>query len=234
MEYIGSKAHLFGIEIKITSHQEFTHQELIHYEIETLGYSIQPHPFEKYRQLKKWQQSIDYLDLLTIGQTVLSLFYIQKVHLLTTKNNKQMARIEAMGVYESLTMIAFPEIFNKYRGKLKEGQIVEIAATYGLSPKKEKQLIINRVLAEKGLINQDSDISDFSRCFIKLEPRINPHDAQVRLLKLATQHPGPCQVILVDTHKKTFQLDSRYNLGFGYQVRHDLSQFFGDENVVFQ
>ena len=73
-----------------------------------------------------------------------------------------------------------------------------------------------------------------SKCFIRLTANIDLKEVVEFVKNLATENPGPCNIIFVTEDKKTWQLDDTYRIGFGQSVQKELENRLGKQNIAFR
>lgn len=242
--YSGKNISLFEeVEPKIEVVPEDNLLTLIQAEQETLGFSLLGHPIDVYKSLYK---RIDHLQPLSAanrlrkGQRITSIGMVSHIRQLTTKKQEPMAFITLTNATDQLSAVVFPKQFYKYHHYLVEGLVVVFSGKMDLNFRKEQQVIINQMtLAENELKTQSipsatNKISHPPRCFVQINDFKKDYQVIEKLKTLALENPGPCQIIVVDKDKHSFQLDSAYQIGYNYRIQQYLKDKLAPYRVVFQ
>jgi DNA-directed DNA polymerase III (polc) len=136
---------------------EFSSRELLKFEKEMLGLYISGNPLSEYKDIMAGYNSIQSLAeekdkayLTIIGE-------ISQIKQITTKNNQVMYFITLEDLTDSIEVIIFPTVLEKYRSLLEEDRIIKIK---GRIDKKEDQVkfIASEVLEVKESADAGRDI----------------------------------------------------------------------------
>ncbi|MFK8198045.1 DNA polymerase III subunit alpha [Tuanshanicoccus lijuaniae] len=235
IEFSGLNVSLFEeVEPKVEWQQEWNPHQMSIHEQEVLGFSLLPHPLEQYEDRLKRMDSLNNIAMMRVKQRVKTIIYIDAIRFIQTKKDDTMAFVTADTGQSKVTLVVFPNVLIKSQRWLHPHQIVQIEGTIDRSQRGELQVIVNRFADVEELVTETSQHVNYTKCFIKLIPTINPKLAMQFIEDMSSQSPGPCVVIFVNEQKESWQLSAQYQLGYGYQTQRALKDYFGENNVVYR
>ena len=130
-------------------------------------------------------------------------------------------------------LVVFPNVFQKIHAYLQEGQILSFKGRVDQGLNGQKQIIVQTVERLTDQIAPKAPTKKYQTVFIRLEKE----EMALRLdwlKQLCLQNPGPLKVIIVDSQKKSWQLDEHYNLSAASRIQRALEQAFGKENIAYR
>jgi DNA polymerase-3 subunit alpha len=131
---------------------EYSSRELLNFEKEMLGLYISGHPLSEYADVMAQYNSILSLNE-EKDRAVLSIVgVISQIKQITTKNNQFMYFITLEDLTDSIEVVIFPTVLEKYRPLLEEDRIIKVT---GRIDKKEDQ--IKLIASEIGEVNVSAD-----------------------------------------------------------------------------
>jgi len=104
--------------------KDYDKDELLKKEKQAFGFYLSSHPVSKYKGQIKNEVSINMLSNY-FDKIVTIIIYVDKIKIITTKKNKDMAFILGSDEYGVINIVLFPDIYSKY-SDLKIGDIVYI------------------------------------------------------------------------------------------------------------
>lgn len=106
----------------VFSDDEYSFDVIASYESFALGFNLKFDVFKRYSEYKKKYKTIDLKDVKN-KSVALVLFQIQKVRVITTKNNEEMAFVSAYDDSAEMDMVLFPKTYLLYRQIIKNGRV---------------------------------------------------------------------------------------------------------------
>ena len=96
-----------------------------------------------------------------------------------------------------------------------------------------KQLIIQSILDATPDSQHTHNENTHTQCFIQIHS-FEALDQAANYIGQFSDPTYPIDVIIVNSERKAFQLDSSYRLNYSIQLEQKLKGFFGNECVVFK
>jgi hypothetical protein len=116
---------------------EYSSRELLNFEKEMLGLYISGHPLSEYKDIMAQYNSIQSLNEEKDKASLSIVGVISQIKQITTKNNQFMYFITLEDLTDSVEVVIFPTVLEKYRLLLEEDRIIKIT---GRIDKKEDQV----------------------------------------------------------------------------------------------
>ena len=221
------------------TNDEYSKKELLEMEKEVLGIYISGHPLEEYFEILKKHTSISSLDLLNenseSGESETTEIYdgekvkiggiIAHKSVKYTKNNKAMAFLTVEDVTGSFEVIVFPNVYDKYLGKLNEGKVIIIDGVVSSREEEDKKIILNslKTIEEINASAQTLWLKILSDSNVSMSEIIN-------VLK---DNRGNTPVIIVeDASKKKTSLGDEHWVNISDELINNLKNLLGSGSVV--
>lgn len=146
----------FGYKFELPDVEEFTKAELLQMEKEMTGLYLSGHPLDKYQSFidsSRFAKTIDLIEAQKGEHTyykdksVLSLCGII-THIIikqTRTNNANMAFVTLEDLYGTVEAILFPNVFQKFAGMIKEGNVICVTGSLSLEEEKDAKILTNNV-----------------------------------------------------------------------------------------
>ena len=131
---------------------EYSSRELLNFEKEMLGLYISGHPLSEYKDVMAQYNSIQSLNEEKDKASLSIVGVISQIKQITTKNNQFMYFITLEDLTDSIEVVIFPTVLEKYRSLLEEDRIIKIT---GRIDKKEDQ--IKFIASEIGEVKVPAD-----------------------------------------------------------------------------
>lgn len=151
---LGQSTETSENEFKLPDIGEYSKNDLLAMEKETVGIYITDHPIAEYEQSAKKLGACRINDiseagedspLFSDGKRVKVLAIVSKFRTKTTKNNSTMAFVTLEDRYGSIEMLVFPKTLSEYGAYLREGSIILAEATVSIKEDDETKLLCNSV-----------------------------------------------------------------------------------------
>jgi DNA polymerase-3 subunit alpha len=197
--------------------EDFTKEELLRLEKETLGIFLTSHPLRDIRrQIRdEAEHLISELGGLSDGQITTIIGMVARVKKLTTKSGDQMAFVVVQGIEDSIELTVFPKLFSDARELLEEDRLVKIRGRVERREDAETKFIpftLEPFVPKTGA----------EPVCIKLDAEGVPRDILDDLKSILSNFPGQCPVEL---HLNTGQGCVRMLCGRDYRVDPQTSLF---------
>ncbi len=134
------------------SRLEYSSRELLNFEKEMLGLYISGHPLSEYKDIMSGYNSIQSLNEEKDKASLSIVGVISQIKQITTKNNQLMYFITLEDLTDSIEVVIFPTVLEKYRPLLEEDRIIKIT---GRIDKKEDQ--VKLIASEVGEVKVPAD-----------------------------------------------------------------------------
>jgi DNA polymerase-3 subunit alpha len=196
---------------------DFSKEELLRLEKETLGIFLTSHPLRDLRrQIRdEAEHLISELGGLNDGQVTTIIGMVSRVKKLTTKSGDQMAFVVVQGIEDSIEMTVFPKLFSDTRELLSEDRLVKIRGRVERREDIETKFV---PFAIEPFVPKTGE----EPVCIKLDAEGVPSDILEDLKSILTNFPGRCPVEL---HLDTEQGCVRMLCGKDYRVDPQTSLF---------
>ncbi len=197
--------------------EDFTKDELLRLEKETLGIFLTSHPLRDLRrQIRdEAEHMVGELSGLSDGQITTIIGMVARVKKLATKSGDQMAFVIIQGIEDSIELTCFPKLYSDSRDLLVEDRLVKIKGRVERREESEAKFIpftIERFIPKTGT----------EPVCIKLDAVNLQRTILDDLKSILANFPGPCPVEL---HLDTEQGRVRMQCGRNYQVDPQTSLF---------
>ena len=196
---------------------DFTKEELLRLEKETLGIFLTSHPLRDLRRQirEEAEHLISELGGLGDGQVTTIIGMVSRVKKLTTKSGDQMAFVVVQGIEDSIELTCFPKLFSDSRELLEEDQLVKIRGRVERREDAETKFIpftIEPFVPKTGT----------EPVCIRLDAEGVPREILDDIKSVLSSFPGPCPVEL---HLDTGEGCVRMRCGRDFQVDPQTSLF---------
>ncbi|XJS11571.1 DNA polymerase III subunit alpha [Aerococcaceae bacterium WGS1372] len=241
IEFSGESMSLFQeMEPKFDWHNEYQLMEKLEFEKEALGFTLSGHPLDAYKDIidnDSLVYSIQSIRTFNRKRKIKVIGIIEMVKTIRTKRNELMSFISIGDEFDTIDIVVFPLIFQRVQYLLQENNIVVIEGTIGFDRNGQIQIVADRIYNIKNYqrLTQSSTVHpEISRCFIQVKDFEQSMNQIEQLKRLALENNGPATIILVDRHRQTIQLDPPFMISYSYRVQQQVSEIFGNSNVVFK
>lgn len=219
-------------EIKLPDIAEYTKEEKLAFEKEVLGVYVSGHPLEEYEE--KWRKNISARTIDFIpddnGKTVVSDNQIvtvggmvENITVKITKTGQSMAFITIEDLVGSLEIIVFPNIYERFRAKIKEDEKIFISGKVSLGDNEQGKLICSKI------IEFDTIPKDIWIQFVNKEEYLKENS---RLLEILSESEGNDRIIIYCKEEKAKKiLPSNIRVKGDLQLINGLTGAFGKDNV---
>ncbi|MGF3226176.1 DNA polymerase III subunit alpha [Facklamia sp. P12932] len=226
------------IEPKINLVREWPKAHLLKRQREVLGLQLAGHPIDEFLKLIEGDQSflsIGALKSLKMpkGKKVKVLAYIEHMKVIETKKKDQMAFYRLNDGSQNISLVSFPESYQRFGHQLKEGQVVALQGQLSLDRQGQPQIVLEKLLPLPEDEKQ-SHSSPIRQVFIKLLAGASSQQLVEKLKALAVENPGPLEIIMVDANRNAWKLEALYNISMADRVVDELKALFGENNVYFK
>lgn len=236
VEYSGQSMSLFQeMEPKIEWVEDYNIFVRLEKEKEALGFTLSGHPLDAYKSFFEGNNYIALEDLkkLKDKRTIKTIALVDKLRVITTKNDELMAFVQISSQNTEMTLVVFPQLFLRSRSLLVENNIIALQAKLDFR-RNEMQLIANSISNANDIENEKQESNMYRYCFIQIGNYERDRDKISKLKEIALSNPGPASIILVDREKNSFKLDNSFSIGYSNRVRELLTTLFGYQNVVYR
>ncbi len=215
---------------KAAREEEFPFSTLLTYEKDVLGIYLSGHPLDEF--YLQWisevtAKSTDFQqaeenDLLEDGKTVTVGGVISSISEKQTRQKKKMAIVTLEDLIGSIEVVVFPQKYDDYCERLKEGEKVFLTGTVKEGEDTNKTLIFEKMMPLNDTISevwlQFSDIQEYERLNHRLEQLYSRYNGDVQI-KIYLKNIR--QVKCLDTNRFLVNKESW----------HSLCNLLGQENV---
>jgi len=200
-----------GIMDKRNQKEEYQSKQLLNFEKEMLGLYISGHPLSEYESILKGLTPISKLPDIEDKATVTIGGIITNIKNIYTKRDQQMCFVDFEDIENSLEVIVFPTVLEKYREFIVEDRIIKMK---GKIDKKEDQI--------KLLANEFSELKkDDSKN--KIIFRIRKKDMDIEFInhfyKILKDNPGRCMVEFKVVNGNDQKPERTYSFPEGFKVK---------------
>jgi len=127
--------------------EEYSFEEISRLEREYLGFNLKYDIFMKYPNIKEKYKTLSISDLI-VGQKQKVLFVIERIKVIKTKKNEEMAFLEINDDMDTIDAVLFPKVYQEYSTKLNYGVIYIGEGKVDIRDNK-KQLILENIYVVK-------------------------------------------------------------------------------------
>lgn len=237
VEYSGSNISLFKeLEPRIETVEDFSLIERIEMEREYLGFSLSGHPIDDYLPIIENHPNMLVLEQilnLSENRNVETIGFIQAVKLIQTKKGEDMAFITLSDEFNHIELVVFPNVFAQVQNLLNQHQLIYVKGKTSLNRRGQKQLIAN-LIDRPDQFKETKQQQPPKNCFIKVNSFQEAQQQIEKLKELATEKPGPANIIIVDSNYRTIQLDAQYNISYSGQTQQLVREIFYNGQVVYK
>ncbi len=235
IQYTRYNMSLFeALNPKINYVSEFSRLERIRYENDYLGFTLSGHPLEAYQSYFQNGTVRSLQSILADSSSgyAETLAIIKQVKIHRTKKGDEMAFVTLTDMQSELSAVLFPSDYLKYRRLLSENAVLRVRGKIEWRNQR-KQLIIQSILDATPDSQHTHNENTHTQCFIQIHS-FEALDQAANYIGQFSDPTYPIDVIIVNSERKAFQLDSSYRLNYSIQLEQKLKGFFGNECVVFK
>ncbi|MGM0367560.1 MAG: DNA polymerase III subunit alpha [Actinomycetota bacterium] len=218
---------------KSTDYEEFPQKKLLNFEKEMLGLYISGHPLSEYENALGQVSPIEDLASAKDKSEVEIGGIISAIKPIFTKNNKQMYFVTFEDISESIEIIVFPTVLEKFKELLSTDNIVKVR---GRLDKKEDQLkVIAKDVERLKKISGQKSVENFEEVVFKVSREDFDRNFIDEFYKLIKQNKGNSKVefniINSNDHKieKTFKLPDNYKVAASKSFLGQVKEKFGSK-----
>lgn len=223
-------------EYKIPKYDEFSVDELLSMEKETIGLYVSGHPLE--------QLNIDYnkLNLLTIsylknkenisldGKVVKTVGIILHKKVMTTKNNSTMAFVQIEDKISSMEIIVFPNVYDKNYHLLNEGNIVLISGKLSTSEDENAKIICENITDFRQIHQENTFDIVYKKLFIKFSDKNSDKINKVK--ECFVNNNGDTEIFFYFENENKYYKLPNIKVSIDNILTKKLKNIVSDENVV--
>lgn len=214
------------LPLKKISVPEFTTDNIINYEKQYLGFSMNQTMNDtenKWYDLGWLTRTID----VSNNDTVSLMGILKSVRKITTKNNKRMAFATLEDTFGTLNITIFPEVYQRFLTLLDSGNLVYLIGKIQNDNNDDLVCIASYLQLKEEAIVQLTE--QMKHLYIKIESK-KQLDAVYTTLK---KHKGNTPVSVYVEEEKTYhKLDKKYAIQLTQTLLLDLELKWGKENIV--
>ena len=211
---------------------EFPKKQLLSFEKEILGIYVSGHPLAEYEDVLKKYTTANTLDFrseegeqskIRDNQNVILGGIINKANIKFTKNDKTMAFLMLEDMYDTVEIVVFPNVYERFNDKIVEEEVVLIDGVAQISENQPPKIICNRITPYDELADRSAVV------WIKLDKQ--PTDIPEDIKSIIRSHPGntPIKLYYSDT-KKLMTINKGINIRS--TAFDDLVLLYGKDRVI--
>ncbi|WAA11670.1 DNA polymerase III subunit alpha [Fervidibacillus halotolerans] len=220
---------LLDFQPKYVQKEPIPIHDKLKYEKEVLGLFVSEHPVSIYRNVYYYERCKHLAELLLHERNCKVLVYISHVHKIRTKRGEAMAFLHISDESGDLQAVAFPEVYRKISGYVKNDEILLLVG-YLDKRNGERQFIIQDANLAEEMQQRVKDL----RLFIRVV-QDEKHEKLLQLKKILKQYQGKTPVILFyERGRRTVQLPDEYWIDLRSEGVMKIKRLFGDKNVAFK
>ncbi len=224
-------------EYKILPQEEFTVDELLSMEKETVGLYVSGHPLEQlninYDKLKL--KNINYLkdkeNIKLDGEYVRTLGIIQHKKVMTTKSNTTMAFIQIEDKLSSMEVVVFPNVYSKSYDVLQEGNIVLVGGKLSTSEDETAKIICDNIINFKSIQNSNSNFEEYEKIYIKFSSKDDVNISKVKEI-LSKKIGNTTQVYFFFEDSKKYYKIPNLKISLDENLVKNIQNIVSDKNVA--
>ena len=208
-----------GISSAAGQKDEYPSRQLLNFEKEMLGLYISGHPLLEYEKTLSKFDSISSLANKDDKAAATVAGIITGIKIIYTKKDQQMCFVDFEDIENSLEIVVFPNVMEKYRENIAEDKIVKIK---GKLDKKEDQikLLANEIKAiekdEEG--PADNGAGPEEKIVISIDNKYLSKDIIDDLYKIIKEDPGEYKVELIIIYSNGDRSEKKYGLPMNFKV----------------
>lgn len=231
---------------------EFDIEYKLKFEKEMTGIYLSGHPMEKYKKLIKNMNTVDLATIHEVSesmdytvikdnQTITIVGQVVKKSMKTTKNNNQMAFVTVEDYFNSIDVIVFPRIYDRYREILVDDNVLIINGKINFKEDEDPKIIADRfdLINNKDLEMEENDKSEN---FQEKERKVNELFIRVPYIDKSTmnkikgillKNKGNIKVYIYSSKdKKKLLANQELWVTYSDELIAKLVENFGDGNIV--
>ncbi len=217
---------------------EYNQKELLAYEKEVLGIYISGHPLEQYKDFLARYANCTTLDLARTEENDEKIWelndkpvniggIIADKSVKSTKSNKLMAFLTVEDRYGSLEVIVFPQIYERYLGKLNIDQVVVIKGRTSVREDEDTKILCNEII----FYNENIPVKPTQTLWLKLTGN-SPVTVPQLKDNLSTYKGNTRVIIYLEATKKRLTLDEAFWVDPSEDLLLKLKNLLGEDCVV--
>lgn len=212
-------------EPKPLAEGEFEQADKLNREKEVLGFYVSQNPLDQYAAVMDMVRTAEISELEQIpGETFIRLTgIVVGVSKKISKKGEPYARFTVEDYSGRMEMFLFPSAYRQNSGQLEKEKVVVVE---GFLDKKEEtsKIVAHRVLP----LN-----SQLKELHVRLPYEKTSPESKRELVKILHRYPGNLQVLLHLPDRRILMLEEQHDVGDSKDLKNDLSEIFGNNNVWF-
>ena len=224
------------MEPKVELVEDWTEKERLARQRAVLGNQWMDHPMSSMMTSIESSSQYTLLEQISakrVRSTVTFIAFVEEIRKKTTKRQEEMAFLTVSDPQAEAKLVVFPNVFQRIQTFLQEGKILCFKGRIDQDLNGQKQIIVQSIERLTDQIAPKAPTNKYQTVFIRLEKEVMALKLDW-LKQLCLQNPGPLKVIIVDSQKKSWQLDEHYNLSAASRIQRALEQAFGKENIAYR
>lgn len=230
--------------------QEFSPDELLAMEKETVGLFISANPLDQYKNVCLKYQCMDILDILNGADEDVSLIkdgiqvrilgVVLNKKTIETKSGSKMAFVNVEDQTGVIEVTVFPNIYGKFAQYMKEGEVLLITGTISLKEEETPKILCNSILLKSqfglsqdvsGHNNQQERGASEKKLYMKLESKSDERAAVI--YEILKQYSGQgTAFFFYNDSKKYAKIPTGYALQMQQELVNKISHIISSDNVV--
>lgn len=234
LELSGNSMSLFkALEPKMPHKPEMPLMQRLDKENEYLGAYLSGHPTERFATLAK-QLNAKSTNELVVGMTnIFVILYVTKVKIIRTKTGKQMAFVDGNDQAGEISVTVFPNIFINNQSWLHKDMVILVQGK--VEKTTDIQIVANRIEPADNAMRNSQPVNPASKWYLRIDQAHDRNDAFHKLTQLTSNFHGNVPVVIYESEtKRTWRLDTQFNLQSGTLISEKLMAIFGTKNVVYK
>ncbi|MCU9614195.1 DNA polymerase III subunit alpha [Caldibacillus lycopersici] len=197
-------------------------------EKQALGMFVSTHPVALYRELFSLHGGLLLEDIAPNVRGSKTGVYLAEERKIRTKNGEAMAFLQISDESADASAVVFPNVYKKYSGILKKGEIVFLTGHMESRNGKE-QFVIQDVQSLSVLKEQAGDV----RIYLRIDDNHQTNSLLVQLKTIIKKYSGNTPVILYyENQNRTVQLAKDFWVEMDSECISKIKHLLGEENVV--
>ncbi len=221
-------------------------KEVLANEKEVLGIYISGHPLSEYKSfiekhvkttsldfIKKDENDFQQENTIVDGSITSIGGIIVNKSVKYTKNNKTMAFLLVEDLYGAVEVIIFPQIYEKYLGKLTEEKVIVVNGRASVREDEDAKIICNDIIFydDENNSNENNLIEDNLTLWLKISKDVQISSSDIT--KTLLDYKGNTPVIIYDEAKnEKFKLNKNYWININDSLLNKLKEVLGKNAVI--
>ncbi|MHC4870281.1 MAG: DNA polymerase III subunit alpha [Planctomycetota bacterium] len=212
---------------------EWPEPDLLSFEKEVMGFYVSSHPLARYAQEIRTFANVTSsgLTLSGDGAKVIIGGIILSLRLLNTKKGDRYARVVLEDLEGSISAVAWPKTYDKFRDYFQEDKMVFVKASVDRR-RDEPELFIDEIIPiEEALEKLSGSVK------LKVDARVLNDDVLSEIMDLLKTHNGECPVffnIKTENGKKVYlKCSNKYAVQPSKMLKNDFEKLLGEGHLAF-